>query len=138
MISTELIFYKKCKWLNDLVPSNVAPGPFYIFNNDKEWQWTGCYQCLLPKHSHCQKKAGQHVGNMFEATFPLSYGEYKKAFEAGVFVEKDPGPWLGRAIVYKLDGSLHRDKKDFGPAACIPCGFSGGQMLVPELKVKFM
>ena len=80
----------------------------------------------------------KRLGNMFEATFPLSYGEYKKAFEAGVFVEKDPGPWLGRAIVYKLDGSLHRDKKDFGPAACIPCGFSGGQMLVPELKVKFM
>jgi hypothetical protein len=75
---------------------------------------------------------------MFEAVFPEAFKNYKKAFEAGVWMEQDPGPWLGRAIVYKLDGALHVDKNDFGPAACIPFGhFSGGQMLVPEMRGKF-
>ena len=78
------------------------------------------------------------LGLMFEKVFPQSYKKYKKAFEAGAISESDPGPWLGRAIVYKLQGSLHRDKNDFGPAACMPCGFfSGGEMIVPQLHVKF-
>jgi hypothetical protein len=78
------------------------------------------------------------LGNMFAATFPEYYGKYQKAFEAGVFFEQDPGPWLGRAIVYKLDGGLHTDRKDVGPAACVPCGhFSGGTLLFPQFKGKF-
>jgi hypothetical protein len=75
---------------------------------------------------------------MFQKTFPEAYVKYKKAFDAGRWFETDPGPWLGRAIVYKLQGALHTDRKDVGPAACFPCGFfSGGEMLVPQLKAKF-
>jgi len=75
---------------------------------------------------------------MFEKVFPESYHKYKAAFEAGRWSESDPGPWLGRAIVYKLQGDLHHDEKDVGPSACFPCGsFSGGEMLVPQLGAKF-
>lgn len=87
------------------------------------------------------KNTSEVVGlleNMFAAVFPESYPKYKVAFEAGRWLGQDPGPWLGRAIVYKLDGALHTDRKDFGPAACVPCGhFTGGQMLVPQFKGKF-
>ncbi|KIL56340.1 hypothetical protein M378DRAFT_17157 [Amanita muscaria Koide BX008] len=75
---------------------------------------------------------------MFKKLFPASYKKYKTAFEAGQWFETDPGPWLGRAIVYKLQGALHSDRKDFGPSACFPCGFfSGGEMLVPQFHAKF-
>ncbi|KAK2459407.1 hypothetical protein APHAL10511_008572 [Amanita phalloides] len=77
------------------------------------------------------------LGLMFEACFPDYYKEYKEAFEAGQWVEQDPGPWLGRAIVYKLQSSLHLDAKDFGPTACIPFGFfTGGEMAVPQFEAK--
>ena len=39
---------------------------------------------------------------MFEATFPDIYKEYKEAFEAGIWFQDDPGPFIGRAIIYKL------------------------------------
>ncbi|KAF8677824.1 hypothetical protein AX14_004777 [Amanita brunnescens Koide BX004] len=75
---------------------------------------------------------------MFEAEFPEYYGNYRAAFDAGVTVDEDKGPWLGRAIIWKLDGALHTDRKDYGPAACVPFGlFTGGQMLVPQLMAKF-
>jgi hypothetical protein len=78
------------------------------------------------------------LGEMFAASFPEEYRDYTRAFEAGVFLNEDPGPWLGRAIVYKLDGSLHTDKNDFGPAACVPCGnYKGGHMLAPQLGGNF-
>ena len=72
----------------------------------------------------------QMLGEMFQKVFPLLYESYRKAFEARASFHEDPGPWLGQAIVYKVDSKLHSDKKDFGPAACIPFGFyEGGHML---------
>jgi hypothetical protein len=74
---------------------------------------------------------------MFEATFPDLYKEYKAAFEAGVWVQEDPGPFIGRSIIYKLQSKLHRDKNDVGPSASFPVGyFGGGEMLLPQLKTK--
>lgn len=74
---------------------------------------------------------------MFEATFPDLYGEYQEAFEAGVWLQEDPGPFIGRAIIYKLQSKLHLDKNDVGPSASFPVGyFDGGEMLLPQLGTK--
>ena len=39
---------------------------------------------------------------MFEATFPDIYKECMAAFDAGVWLQEDPGPFIGGAIIYKL------------------------------------
>lgn len=79
------------------------------------------------------------IAIMFEAGFPEVYKEYRQAFDAGVWVEEDPGPFLGRAIIYKLQGKLHKDRKDLGPSACFPTGwFDGGEMLLPQFRTKLL
>jgi hypothetical protein len=76
---------------------------------------------------------------MFQVGFPDIYEKYREAFEAGVWVEGDPGPFLGRAIIYKLQGRLHKDRKDLGPSACFLTGaFDGGEMLVPQFRTKLL
>jgi hypothetical protein len=80
----------------------------------------------------------QTLGVMFEELYPDTYHQFRQAFDAGVWIEEDPGPWLGRAIVYKLQVSLHTDKHDIGPTASFGCGsYTGGEMLVPQLGAKF-
>ncbi|KAJ2932938.1 hypothetical protein H1R20_g4175, partial [Candolleomyces eurysporus] len=72
---------------------------------------------------------------MFETVFPDWYAKYRKAFDAGVWVPGDPGPFLGRAIIYKLQGRLHRDRHDLGPSACFGVGsYTGGAMKVLNLR----
>jgi len=39
------------------------------------------------------------LAGMFKAAFPDCYHKYEKAFSAGVWVEQDKGPWIGRVIV---------------------------------------
>ncbi len=74
---------------------------------------------------------------MFETVFPEWYAKYRQAFEAGVWIPGDPGPFLGRAIIYKLQGRLHRDCQDLGPSACFGVGsYDGGEMKVPQLGAK--
>jgi hypothetical protein len=75
---------------------------------------------------------------IFKELFPEDYKEHKKAFDAGVWFEEDPGPWLGRAIIYKLDGLIHIDRNDRTPTVSFPCGlFVGGEMMIPQLEAKF-
>lgn len=75
---------------------------------------------------------------MFKAVWPGIYEEYQTAFDAGRWFEEDPGPFIGRAIVYKLQIDTHRDTNDGGPTACFPVGsFSGGELIVPQLEAKF-
>lgn len=75
---------------------------------------------------------------MFRVLFPEIYQEFQAAFDAGVWEREDPGPWLGRAIVYKLQVELHVDQQDLNPTASFPCGsFTGGEMVVPQLPTKF-
>ena len=75
---------------------------------------------------------------MFEILFPEEYQTYQKAFAAGCWYTEDPGPWLGRVIVYKLDVSLHHDKKDGGPTATFPMGeYDGGFMEFPQLHARY-
>jgi hypothetical protein len=79
----------------------------------------------------------QKLATLFQVLMPECYDTYKTAFEAGKWLESDPGPWVGRAIVYKLQVDLHKDKEDGGPAASFPVGsFTGGEMLIPQLKAK--
>ncbi len=78
------------------------------------------------------------IAIMFQAVFPDFYAEYQEAFDAGVWLQDDPGPFLGRAIIYKFQGRLHTDRKDFGPSVCFPVGyFTGGEMKFPQLGAKF-
>ncbi|KAJ8517580.1 hypothetical protein ONZ45_g5228 [Pleurotus djamor] len=73
----------------------------------------------------------------FKITFPEYYALYQEAFEAGVWMRVDPGPWLGKAIVYKLQVTPHVDGQDDGPTACYPTGyFAGGEAYFPDLGIK--
>lgn len=75
---------------------------------------------------------------MFKRLFPDIYQKFQAAFDAGVWLSEDPGPWLGRAIVYKLQVDAHLDQKDLSPTASFPCGaFTGGEMQIPQLPTKF-
>jgi hypothetical protein len=73
----------------------------------------------------------------FKAVFPEWYTTYQDAFDAGVWFADDPGPFLGRAVVYKLQGRLHKDRHDVGPSVSFPVGqFTGGEMVFPQLDTK--
>jgi hypothetical protein len=83
-----------------------------------------------------QRLAAQLAG-LFKAAFPLYYKKYRKAFAAGAWFKEDTGPWIGRAIVWKLQVGVHRDGLDEGPAACFPCGYyRGGELCLPDLDAK--
>ncbi|KAG2336744.1 hypothetical protein BDR05DRAFT_896331 [Suillus weaverae] len=74
---------------------------------------------------------------MFKVAYPDEFNVYEKAFEAGVWEVADPGPWLGRAIVWKLNVLPHRDGLDGGPTAIFCLGhFSGGEAYLTDLKLK--
>ncbi|KAG2109525.1 hypothetical protein DEU56DRAFT_920321 [Suillus clintonianus] len=74
---------------------------------------------------------------MFRKAFPEFYKKYRKAFDAGKWTVVDPGPFLGRVIVWKLSVSPHQDGLDEGPAVIFPMGrFEGGECYLPDLKLK--
>ncbi|KAG2038739.1 hypothetical protein BDR03DRAFT_1009490 [Suillus americanus] len=74
---------------------------------------------------------------MFRVAFPEFYEKYRKAFEAGKWTVVDPGPFLGRVIVWKLSVLAHQDGLDEGPAVIFPMGrFEGGECYLPDLKLK--
>ena len=80
------------------------------------------------------QKVALYLAGMFKAAFPDYYHKYSQAFEAGQWTDSDPGPWLGRAVVWKLQVGTHRDGLDEGPAACFPCGkYEGGHLCLPDL-----
>lgn len=86
------------------------------------------------RYMHATRTIALLLAEMFKTVFPEDYERYRKAFDAGVWIEADPGPWLGRAIVYKLDVNLHFDGLDGGPTATFPLGqFTGGTLELPQL-----
>jgi hypothetical protein len=88
-------------------------------------------------HYYLTQAQAETVGQAFKAVFPEWYQRYEPAFKAGVWLADDPGPFLGRAIIYKLQGRLHKDRHDVGPSVSFPVGqFSRGEMLFPQLKTK--
>lgn len=83
------------------------------------------------------QRASAKLAAMFRAAYPEYYEKYRKAFSAGVWIKEDRGPWVGRAIVWKLQVGLHKDGLDEGPALCFPCGdYSGGELYLPDLRAK--
>ena len=87
---------------------------------------------------HMTKHIAKTIAAMFKAAFPEWYDRYREAFDAGVWLSDDPGPFLGRAIIYKLQGRLHKDSHDLGPSASFGVGnYTGGEMIFPQLGAKF-
>ncbi|KAH9911226.1 uncharacterized protein BXZ73DRAFT_82909 [Epithele typhae] len=79
-----------------------------------------------------------YFGALFEVFYPDLYQRYQKAFDAGNWIPHDPGPWLGRALVWKLPLDLHFDHGDIGPTLTIPLGFfHNGEMEFPALGAVF-
>lgn len=78
------------------------------------------------------------LAEYFRVCFPKQFHTYEAAFKAGIWEQADPGPFLGRAIVYKLQVKSHLDSLDGdGPAATFPMGsFVGGAMYWPDLEAK--
>ena len=103
-----------------------------IFHSSTSIASTGSYYFLT-------KSIAQTFSEMFQAAFPEWYEKYSVAFAAGVWFREDPAPFLGRAIIYKLQGRLHKDHHDLGPSASFAVGnYSGGEMLFPQLGAKFV
>ncbi|KAF8227783.1 hypothetical protein L208DRAFT_1379628 [Tricholoma matsutake] len=87
---------------------------------------------------HATRPVALVLATIFKELSPKEYEEFKAAFEAGVWLEDNPGPWLGRAIIYKLDGLIHVDSNDKSPTVSFPCGeYDGEEMMVPQLCAKF-
>ena len=83
-------------------------------------------------------EVAQTLGAYFSVAFPAEYEKYRRAFDAGVWLTEDPGPWLGRAIVYKLQVEHHQDKSDGGPTAIFNIGqYTGGELYLTSLGLKF-
>lgn len=79
----------------------------------------------------------KRLSAMFKVAYPEYFEKYRKAFQAGVWEPSDPGPWLGRAIVWKLQVHVHRDGLDEGPAAIFPMGYyKGGELYLPDVELK--
>ena len=78
-----------------------------------------------------------YLSACFQVAFPDYYVKYRAAFEAGVWTAEDPGPWIGRAIVWKLPVRTHVDGLDEGPTAIFNVGsYTGGKLYLPDLGVK--
>ncbi|KAJ6622388.1 hypothetical protein B0H10DRAFT_1678518, partial [Mycena sp. CBHHK59/15] len=78
------------------------------------------------------------VAACFKVLFPKYYDQYKEDFDRGVWDRTDPGPFLGRAVVFKLQVYVHQDGLDRGPTVSIPAGYYvGGAMHFPDLRAVY-
>ncbi|KAG1733225.1 uncharacterized protein EDB91DRAFT_1031608, partial [Suillus paluster] len=83
------------------------------------------------------RKLAMSISAMYKAAFPKDFEIYCKAFAAGIWLEADPSPWLGRAIVWKLNVLPHCNGLDAGPAAIFCMGqYSGGECYLTDLQIK--
>ena len=80
------------------------------------------------------KLVADYLSTVFQHFMPTIHEKFRKAFAAGVWERTDPGPWIGRTIVYKLQVEPHVDPAEAGPTASFPCGsYDGGVMNLPTL-----
>ncbi|KAJ7815114.1 hypothetical protein B0H14DRAFT_2603730 [Mycena olivaceomarginata] len=91
----------------------------------------GCQAALAVKHYYrATREVAIYLGCMFEVAFPEYHAKYTKAFKAGVWESADPGPWIGRAIVYnKLQMMAQLLHSAWGD-------FDGGSMYLPDISMK--
>ncbi|KAJ7860965.1 hypothetical protein B0H14DRAFT_2576314 [Mycena olivaceomarginata] len=88
----------------------------------------GCQAALAVKpYYRATQEVAIYLSCMFEVAYPEYHAKYTAAFKAGVWETADPGPWIGRAIVYKLQVSEHVDGLDDGPTASF-CVTSTGEL----------
>jgi hypothetical protein len=99
----------------------------------------GSHIAVAVKHHFLATAQVAHVlSAYFQLCFPEAYEQYREAFEAGIWLVEDPGPWLGRVIVYKLQVKPHVDRLDAGPTAIFNVGqYEGGELYIPCLNLKF-
>ncbi|KAF6742724.1 hypothetical protein DFP72DRAFT_860099 [Ephemerocybe angulata] len=77
------------------------------------------------------------VRQRFKMVFPQYFEKYDTAFKAGQVIASDPGPFLGCALVWKLQVHPHQDSLDEGSAGIFPLGdFKDSELLLPDLMVK--
>lgn len=95
----------------------------------------GFKEAVSHKFFSLTEEAAVVVGAWFKAIFPEDYERYRRAFVAGQWFAQDPGPFLGRAVVFKLQVGDHRDAADGGPSATFGAGhFTGGEMNFTDLE----
>ena len=99
-----------------------------------------CHAALAVKYYYTvTHDVSELLGTYFSVAFPEEHARYREAFDAGVWHLEDPGPWLGRALVYKLQVKPHRDALDGGPTAMFNVGqYEGGRLYYPCLDLKFL
>ncbi|KAH6911611.1 hypothetical protein BKA70DRAFT_1219731 [Coprinopsis sp. MPI-PUGE-AT-0042] len=91
----------------------------------------------VDQYFEATKTTACEIADRFCVAFPDDYLKYEKAFKAGRWNMLDPGPFLGRALVWKLQVQAHQDGLDEGPAAIFCCGeFDGGELYLPDLNLK--
>jgi hypothetical protein len=81
----------------------------------------------------------QYLSTCFKASYPEYFETYSEAFKAGVWVTSDPGPWIGRVIVWKLQVHTHQDGLDNRPTAIFNCSrYQGKELYLPDLGLKLL
>ncbi|KAF6751248.1 hypothetical protein DFP72DRAFT_1071452 [Ephemerocybe angulata] len=77
------------------------------------------------------------VRQRFKMVFLQYFEKYDTAFKAGQVITSDPGPFLGCALVWKLQVHPPQDGLDEVPAEIFPLGdFKDSELLLPNLMVK--
>lgn len=76
----------------------------------------------------------------FRKSYPAFYNTHVDAFNAGRWYTEAEGAWLGAAIVYKLQTTVHIDASDgILPVAVFCFGqFEGGYLELPDLGLRFL
>ena len=93
----------------------------------------------LEGYYQASKPVALFLSARFKAAFPDYFRTYSEAFKAGVWMQSDPGPWIGRVIVWKLQVFTHQDGLDDGPTAIFNCGrYRGGELYLPDLGLKLL
>ncbi|KAJ7790590.1 hypothetical protein B0H14DRAFT_2939020 [Mycena olivaceomarginata] len=90
----------------------------------------GCQAALAVNYYYrFTERVAIYLQCAFAEAFPTYYAKYIRI--------QSWGPWLGRAIVYKLQVGEHVDGLDDGPTACFCVGnFDGGPMYLPDIGMK--
>lgn len=79
------------------------------------------------------------VRPMLHLAFPKAAAKYQKIYNAASTFKEDPGPWMGRVVVWKLQVDMHCDGLDGGPTLSFCTGkFTGGHLYLPDLNLKFL
>ncbi|KAJ3804585.1 hypothetical protein F5876DRAFT_82921 [Lentinula aff. lateritia] len=81
-------------------------------------------------------ESGNLLSSVFKQEWPDKWEEAMKYFKAGKWQAANPGPWVGKAIVYKLTSSIRPDKEDAEEyhIVTVPVGhFVGGHILFLDI-----